>query len=175
MRSRAHPAPPSSSPNCSLAPPSRRNPGQGSVLAGRSFAVEFFMDWYPQQFWCTPLVRRLTSRLAWVWIASQAVMTGAALVGRSQGLARACRGRGRSQACGRGRRHIVRLRAPRTPGDQPPPSRLPPALRLRLNRRMNRPVPPTTACRSRPPPCNHAPPARPRLSSLWAPQMNLYT
>ena len=38
------------------------------------------MDWYPRPFWGTPLVRRLTSRLAWVWIVTQAMMAAAAAV-----------------------------------------------------------------------------------------------
>ncbi|GBF94653.1 hypothetical protein Rsub_07389 [Raphidocelis subcapitata] len=50
-----------------------------SVAVGRSFALEFYMDWYPRDFWGTPLVTRLTSHLAWAWIASQALMAGAAL------------------------------------------------------------------------------------------------
>ncbi|KAI8473782.1 MAG: hypothetical protein J3K34DRAFT_165468 [Monoraphidium minutum] len=51
-----------------------------TVLMGRSFAMEYFMDWYPEPFWGTPLVRRLTAHLAWVWIAGQAIMAAAAAV-----------------------------------------------------------------------------------------------
>jgi hypothetical protein len=93
---------------------------QGSVVVGRSFAMDFFRDWYPREFWGTPLVKRLTSHLAWVWIVSQLIMTGAALVGY-QG----CRGDAGGGAGARGglrerQRCLTPGLAPR--GKDPPPT-----------------------------------------------------
>jgi hypothetical protein len=35
---------------------------------------------YPRPFWPTPLVQRLTTHLAWIWIVGQLVMAGSAAV-----------------------------------------------------------------------------------------------
>lgn len=60
--------------------------GQACLSATASTVPPVHPTRYPEKFWGTPLVKRLTSHLAWVWIITQAWMAGCAGVGGAAAL-----------------------------------------------------------------------------------------